>query len=132
MEDRPTVGCAIIVEHDGKILLGERNKQNCNGFWVIPGGRVEFGETIEEAGIRELKEETGLDIEILKFIGHKEIINAPGDYHRIVFFYLGRPISKELKVSDDLSNAGFFAIEDIKKMKTVGSVEWALRKAGFW
>lgn len=132
MEDRPTVGCAVIVEHKGKILLGERNKKNCNGFWVIPGGRVEFGETIEQAGIRELKEETGLDVEILKFIGHKEIINTPGDYHRIVFFYLGRPLNAELKISDDISKAGFFTIEEIKKLKTVESVEWALKEAGFW
>jgi 8-oxo-dGTP diphosphatase len=133
MEERnPFVGSAVLVEHQGKFLLGERNKQNLNGYWVIPGGRPEFGETLKEAGIREIKEETGLDVEIIKLIGNKEIINVPGNYHRVVFYHLGKPKHTNIKASDDLSRAGFFSIEEIKKMKTAKSVEWVLRKAGFW
>lgn len=131
-EKRPMIGSAVIVEHEGKFLLGERNKENCNGYWVIPGGRPEFGETIEEAGIREIKEETGIDVELIKRIGYKEIINVPGNYHRIVFFHLGKAKHTNITPNDDISKAGFFSIEEIKEMKTVGSVEWALRKAGFW
>ena len=133
MEERkPMVGSAVPVEHGGKFLLGERNKVNANGYWVIPGGRPEFGETLKEAGIRELKEETGLDVEITGFIGYKEIINLPGDYHRVVFYHLGKPMHTNIKTGDDLSRAGFFSIEEIKGLKTVKSVEWVLRKAGFW
>ena len=99
---------------------------------MIPGGRVKFGEGLKQAGIREIKEETGLDVDIVGFIGHKEIINTPDNYHRIVFFYLGKPRTLELSASDDISKAGFFAIDEIKKMKTAESVVWALRKAGFW
>jgi 8-oxo-dGTP diphosphatase len=131
-EQRPMIGSAVLVEHEGKFLLGERNKQNYNGYWVIPGGRPNFGESIEEAGIREIKEETGLDVEIVKMIGHKEIINAPGNYHRIVFFHLAKPKHTNIIPSDDISKAGFFSIEEIKKMKIAESVEWVLKKAGFW
>ncbi|MBL7206196.1 MAG: NUDIX domain-containing protein [Candidatus Aenigmarchaeota archaeon] len=132
MEKVPRVGSAVLVEKDGKFLLGERNKKNAKGFWVIPGGKVEWGETIEQAAIREIKEETGLDIEIIKKIGSKEIINTPADYHRVVFFHLARPKNSDLKYNDDLSDAGFFTIDEIKNMKTVKSVEWVLRKAGYW
>ena len=70
-EQKPMIWSALLVEHEGKFLLGERNKENARGYWIIPGGRANFGETIEEAGIRELKEETGLDVEIIKMIGYK-------------------------------------------------------------
>ena len=129
---RPRVGSAVVVLKDGKILLGERNKKNANGYWVLPGGGVEWGETIMEAAVREIKEETNLDIEILKFICHKEVIATHADYHTVVFFYLAKPKNTEIKVSDDLSDAGFFSIDEIRKMKTVDSVEQVLREAGMW
>ena len=88
---RPKIGSAVLVEHEGKFLLGERNKKNYFGYWIIPGGRVDYGETIEEAAHREIKEETNLDVELIKLIGYKEIINLPGDYHHLVFFHLAKP-----------------------------------------
>ena len=135
MEDkRPKVGSAVLVEKDGKFLLGERNKENYNGYWVIPGGGVNWGETLKDAGAREIKEETGLDVEITKLIGWKEIMNLPGNYHTVVFFHLARLRDQkaELKPGDDLSKAGFFSIEEIKKMKAAESVKWVLQQAGFW
>lgn len=130
--ERPKVGSAILIEHEGKFLLGKRNKINAQGKWIIPGGKVEWGETIEEAGVRELKEETGLDVEIVSRIGHKEIIATEHDYHRIVFFHLGKSKHLNIRVCDDLSDAKFFTIEEIKKLNTVKSVEWCLRQAGIW
>jgi 8-oxo-dGTP diphosphatase len=132
MEDRPSIGSAVLVEHEGKFLLGERNKENYRGYWIIPGGRVEFGETLEDAGRREIKEETGLEVEIVRFIGHKEIINTPENYHRIVFFHLAKTNSTDVVAKDDVSKVGFFSLDEIKSMKIAESVEWALRKAGFW
>ena len=49
MKKRPRLGSAVLVEKDGKFLLGKRNKANANGLWVIPGGKVKYGETIKEA-----------------------------------------------------------------------------------
>jgi ADP-ribose pyrophosphatase YjhB (NUDIX family) len=131
-EKRPKVGSAVLVEKDGKFLLGERNKENYNRYWVIPGGGVRWGETLKDAGIREIKEETNLDVEIVKFIGWKEIMNLPGNYHTVVFFHLARPKHMDLKPGDDLSKAGFFSIEEIKGMKIAESVKWVLQQAGFW
>jgi len=60
---------AIIEFADNKILLVKRGTVAFKGFWALPGGRVETGETVEEAVVREVKEETGLDVEIVRKIG---------------------------------------------------------------
>ncbi len=131
-DQKPRLTSAVLVIQDGKYLLAERNKENYNGYWVIPGGGVKFGETIQEAAIREIKEETNLDVEITKSIGHKEVINVPGGYHSIVFFHLAKPKHTNIEAKGDVSSAKFFDIEEIKKLKIVESVEWALKEAGFW
>lgn len=129
---RPKVGSAVLVEKDGKYLLGKRNKENLKGYWIIPGGGVSWGETIKEAAVREIKEETGLDIELVRFLGHKEVMNLPEDYHTVVFFHLARATSGELKPSDDLSDAGFFSISEMKEMKLADSAEIIFREMGIW
>ena len=95
-EQKPRLTSAVLAIKDGKYLLAERNKENYNGYWVIPGGGVNFGETIEEAGIREIKEETNLDVEIIKLIGYKEVINTSGNYHSVIFFIL---LSQNIQIS---------------------------------
>ncbi len=129
---KPRLGSAVLVEKDGKFLLGKRNKENANNLWVIPGGGVRYGETIKDAAVREIKEETNLNVDIIKLIGYKEIINLPGKYHTIVFFHLAKPKHINIKPKEDISDAKFFSIEEIKQLEIVESVEWALRKAGFW
>ena len=133
-KQKPKVGSAVLVEHNGRFLMGERNKKNMNGYWVIPGGGVRWGESIKKAGVREIKEETNLDIEIVRFIAHKEVMNLPEEYHTVVFYHLAKlknPEDFKIVPSEDLSKAGFFTLEEIKKLKTVDSVEWVFKKAGF-
>jgi|SRR3989344_4019582 len=131
-ETAPRITSAVLVESQGKFLLGKRNKKNAHGLWVIPGGGVDYGETIQEAAIREIKEETNLDIEIVKFLTHKEVIYLPEDYHRVIFFHLGKPKHLNFKASDDLSEIGFFSMDEIKKMNLVSSAEWLFKELGYW
>ncbi len=130
MEPRLTV--AVLVEHDEKYLLAERQGDHFSGHWVVPGGGVDFGETLLDAAHREIKEETNLDVEIVKFIGFKEIINVAGNYHSIVFFYSAKPKHLDLKLDGESSQARFLSIEEIKKLKIAKSVEWVLREMGIW
>lgn len=63
------VGVGVYIIKNNKILLGERLGSHGKGSWAAPGGHLEFGESWAEAAIRETKEETGLDIKNLEFIG---------------------------------------------------------------
>lgn len=131
----PRVGSAILVEHKGKYILGKRNKKNYLNFWVIPGGKVEWGENLEQAGIREFKEETNLDIEVVRFITWKQIINTKDDYHRYVFFFFGKLKNDkfEIKTTEDISEVKFFTIDEIKKLEPLAeSAKEIFNFLGLW
>jgi len=64
-----TVAVDAVVVKQGKVLLMRRNRYPWNGCWVVPGGRVEKRETVEQAVVRESREETGLRVKIKSFIG---------------------------------------------------------------
>jgi 8-oxo-dGTP diphosphatase len=82
----PTTRISVVVIDEGKILLVRHRKGN-RQYWVLPGGRLEYGETFQECGVRELKEETGLDVEIQGFLFLSEAI-APDRSRHIVNVYL--------------------------------------------
>ena len=115
------VAAGGIIEYDpGKyrkekeILLVKTHKWG--GRYSIVGGKVHRNERLEDALRREIKEETGLDVEIVEFIGHREIINIPENYHGVVFFHLGKPKHTDIKAKEDISQAKFFSIDEIKKL----------------
>lgn len=85
--------------------------------WEMPGGQVEEGESLKEAAIRETKEETGMDVEIIKFCGifqnvRKSICNT---------LFLARPIGGEFTTSSESLEVGYFPIEEALNMVTVGN-----------
>lgn len=59
---KPKVGVGVILEKDGKVLLGKRKGPNGPGYYAPPGGHLEYGETVEECAFRETAEETGIRI----------------------------------------------------------------------
>lgn len=85
----PGVAVGVIVLHEGRVLLGKRKGELGTGLYSLPGGKVDFGESPIDAAKRELKEETGLVVSCLKFIG-----KVSNDYfpehgkHYINLFYL--------------------------------------------
>ncbi|HCE7248467.1 TPA: NUDIX domain-containing protein [Pseudomonas aeruginosa] len=60
MSNAVGVGVAVIICREGKVLVGRRKGSHGEGAWAVPGGRLEFGETVEECARREVLEETGL------------------------------------------------------------------------
>jgi 8-oxo-dGTP diphosphatase len=129
---QPRLTSAVLIEKDGKFLLGKRNKATGNGLWVIPGGGVDFGETTQQAAIREIKEETNLDIELLNLICHKEVIATHANYHSVVFFYKAKPLHSNIWASDDLSEIKYLTIEEIKQLTTAPSVQQVFEELGLW
>ena len=96
-----TVG-VFIFNPSGELLLLKSHKWP--GRYVVPGGHVELGERIEEAAVREAKEETGLDVYDLEFILFQEFIYDPAFWkprHFIFFDYAGKTISTEIRLNDE-------------------------------
>jgi ADP-ribose pyrophosphatase YjhB (NUDIX family) len=92
----PGVG-AIVVGSEG-VLLVRRDKDPGRGFWSIPGGGVEIGETQKESVLREVKEETGVHCEILDLVGTADLIthDASGkiEFHYLLNHYLARALTE--------------------------------------
>lgn len=90
------ISCGGVVEADGKILL----LRKFSGDWVLPKGHIEMGETMEEAAIREVREETGIHGEILKYIGYirySYTIRNRKNITKTVHFYAMRALNNELQ-----------------------------------
>ncbi len=130
--DHPLIGVGILVIENGKILLIKRGNEPNKGLWSIPGGLVRLGESPEEAAIREFKEETGLNAIIEKLLGVFNIIIKDNEgkikYHYIVIDYLGKVVSGELRPGDDVLDARWFNINDIKNIQTSITVMKAIEK----
>ena len=109
--DRPYVGVGAVIVQDGRVLLVRRKHEPLAGQWSLPGGAVEVGETLEACLVREMREETGLDvsvgpvIEVLDRITHDETGRVL--YHFVLVDYLCWPIGGELCASSDVAEAVF-------------------------
>jgi 8-oxo-dGTP diphosphatase len=101
---------AVVLNKDNKILLLKGPKRG----WEIPGGHVEEGESLSSAAIRETKEETGIDIEIIKFCGIFQ--NVKGSVCNTLF--LGRSMGGEFRTSNESLEIGYFSIEEAFNMIT--------------
>ena len=129
-EGLPRVGSALLVRDEAnRILLGRRNKDPQRGSWVIPGGKIHAFESIAEAACRELKEETGLNVEVTGQFGVYEIINPPTE-HRLVIYNWAHVIGGVPQASDDLSEIRFFAIDELGEVPTTPLVRRVLSDAG--
>jgi 8-oxo-dGTP diphosphatase len=84
--DRPFVGIGVVVFKDDRVLLVRRAKPPVRRAWSIPGGAQEIGETVREAALRELKEETDIDAEIIGLIDVVDAVTRDDD-GRVKFHY---------------------------------------------
>lgn len=97
----PSPAVAIIIEHDGKILLGRRARRFEIGKWALPGGFIEWNDDFLTAARREVKEETNLDVEIVSIVDVISNFFAP-DMHAIAIVLVARVIDGTAVAGDDL------------------------------
>ena len=109
-----TADGAIIKE--GKILLIERKNEPFKGKWALPGGFVEYGEKVEDAVVREVSEETGLDTKIIDIVGVYSDPTRDPRGHIVTVVYLLDILDGELKGSDDAADAKFFDLNDLPEL----------------
>jgi 8-oxo-dGTP diphosphatase len=106
-----TVDGILIENHS--ILLVRRRHSPFEGAWALPGGFVEYGETTEHAVIREVLEETGLNIRILQLIGVYSDPHRDPRGHTVTVAYLVERVSGTLNAGDDARTVKFFKMDEL-------------------
>lgn len=109
---KPSVTVDGVIIKNGKVLLIKRKNEPFKGRWALPGGFVEYGETVEEAVLREVKEETGMDAKIKKLVGVYSSPDRDPRGHTISIAFL-MEAKGEAIAGDDATEARFF---DLKKL----------------
>ena len=113
---QPVVGVGAVVIRDGRVLLIRRGKEPLRGRWLVPGGTVELGETLEEAVVREILEETGLEvtpIEMLNVFDHIDWERGRVVHHYVIVDYLCDCLAGEPRAGSDAEAVAFVAQEDL-------------------
>jgi ADP-ribose pyrophosphatase YjhB (NUDIX family) len=102
---RPQLAVSAAIFRDGKILLVRRARSPGKGFYSLPGGRVEFGETLAIALHREVREETSLSIEIVGLAGWREVLpGKTGHGHYVVMSFAARWTAGEPHLNEELDH----------------------------
>jgi ADP-ribose pyrophosphatase YjhB (NUDIX family) len=101
----PQLAVSAAIFRDGKILLVRRARSPAKGFYSLPGGRVEFGETLHAALHREVDEETRLKIDIVDLAGWREVVpGAGGGGHYLIMSFAARWSFGEPVLNDELDD----------------------------
>ena len=114
--DRPLVGVGGVVIHRSRVLLIRRGTEPLKGEWSIPGGMLELGEELAQGVRRELREETGLDVEPLEIIAAFDRIMREGErvkYHYVIVDYVCRWKRGRLRPASDVIDARWVRREDL-------------------
>lgn len=112
----PSLTVDAIIVHEEKIVLIKRLKDPHMNKWALPGGFVEYGETVEVATIREAKEETNLDIKLDELVGVYSNPERDPRRHTVSIVYKATIIGDVIQSGSDAKDARFFNIEDAIKM----------------
>ncbi|NOZ61558.1 MAG: NUDIX hydrolase [Calditrichaeota bacterium] len=130
----PRVGVGAIIFNDkNQVLLIKRGNVPYKGVWTIPGGRVELGEPVKEAALREVREECHLEIELVDLLGVVDLIlknkNGTVDFHYVLIDYLAKFKSGAPRADSDATDIGWFSREQWEKLDIPSITRKMLEKA---
>jgi 8-oxo-dGTP diphosphatase len=133
---RPLVGVGAILLDGERILMAQRGKEPLKGWWSLPGGALETGESLADAVRREAREETGLEIEPLGVLEIFERIMRDADgvpeYHYVLIDYVCRITGGQLAAGDDVCRVEWVRRRDLPKLQitegTLGVIQKAFRQ----
>jgi 8-oxo-dGTP diphosphatase len=126
----PQLAVSAAIFRDGNILLVRRARSPAKGFYSLPGGRVEFGETLHTALHREVAEETALKIEIAGLAGWREIMpGTGGGGHYLVMSFAARWVAQEPVLNDELDDFRWLAPDAIGDLKVTDGLHNVIQSA---
>ena len=123
----PEVAVGAVCTHADALLLVRRGRGPAAGEWSVPGGRVEWGETVHEAVVRETLEETGLEVVVDRFLGWVERIE--GSYHYVILDFAVTALdpSQAPVAGDDAAEAAWVPYHEVSDLLLVGGLYDFLR-----
>jgi len=120
--DRPWLAVSAAILRDGKVLVVRRARRPALSLYTLPGGVVEAGETLHDALIREVREETQIAIEPVALAGHREVImrDAEGraQRHFVILSFAARWLSGEPVLNEELDDARWLAPAELAGLRT--------------
>jgi 8-oxo-dGTP diphosphatase len=129
----PQLAVSAAIFRDGKVLLVRRARSPAKGFYSLPGGRVEFGESLHQALKREVDEETGLAIDIVGLAGWREVLPTTGGAgHYLIMSFAARWMAKEPLLNDELDDFRWLApdaLGGLSELKLTGGLEEVIQAA---
>jgi 8-oxo-dGTP diphosphatase len=128
----PAVAVGAVCTRLGTLLLVRRGKGAAQGCWSVPGGHVEWGETLHEAVVRETYEETGLEVVVDRFLGWVERIDDP--YHHVILDFAVTPLDPSVTpvAGDDAAEVAWVPFADVSDLALVPGLYEFLRDVEVW
>ena len=119
--NQPVVAVGAIVFRNNRVLLVRRGQAPSYDLWAIPGGRVEIGETLQEAAEREILEETGITIQARKPVYTFDYIERDGSelprFHYVIVDLIADYVRGETRAGDDAADARWVSAEELAGLK---------------
>jgi len=129
--DQPLVGVGAAIIDGSRILLVRRGQDPGRGLWSIPGGLIELGEKVRDAVLREVKEETGLEIQIERLLDVADSIFRDEQerihFHYVVVRFLARPVTTLVEPRSDVFEAKWVEFNDIARFPLTEGAEKLVR-----
>lgn len=132
--DFPLPSCHALIRDGERILLVQRGRPPFQGYWSLPGGGVELGETVEAALRREVREETGLEVAAGRFLGYTDAIEHDAEgrvrYHYVIMYFEAHLAGGVLSPADDAAEARWVAPPEARQLLLTDAVERCITWAG--
>ena len=126
----PQLAVSAAIFRDHKILLVRRARSPAKGFYSLPGGRVEFGETLHTALHREVDEETALKIDIIGLAGWREVVpGTSGSGHYLIMSFAARWRAGEPVLNEELDDFLWLAPDALGDLRLTGGLEEVIQSA---
>jgi 8-oxo-dGTP diphosphatase len=126
----PQLAVSAAIFRDDRILLVRRARSPAKGFYSLPGGRVEFGESLHTALHREVDEETALNIDIVGLAGWREVLpGTSGSGHYLIMSFAARWSSGEPLLNDELDDFRWMAPDALGELKLTQGLEEVIESA---